>query len=231
MTLPTDAEILEAGAHGSVMAVVLALRVLADEGTPPSVPALVKLTGYSRSQVYEARKSMDELWPAWREPAAELSPNGSSPVDKTPPSGVSGPSDTLPFGGPADRTPVPVAPGWREAIGERMAAVVGARSWDLYADVYEPAWDLVLAGPNPNAGDGIALATHYIETVVGDELTAGDRSLVAMLIRQYGKAGIFGLSRAVGATENATVRDYYRYARQVCARIVAEIRANEGAAE
>lgn len=220
----TDDELLGAETvRGAPLAVAIAARALASGGIDPSVPAICERTGYSRSQVYDARKVLDAAFPGWRSAPPEPSTNGSGPPDQP------GPTEqtTLPIQAPeperATLAILQVQAPWQIAVSEKMAENAGRRSWDLYADVYAPAWDLMLGHHQDEetsaVGSCIAIAVHYLETVEARPLTDGERALIARLVRQYGKVSLYALSRAVGATETMDVRAYYRYARAVAERI------------
>ncbi|MCP4348668.1 MAG: hypothetical protein GY795_24585 [Desulfobacterales bacterium] len=133
--------------------------------------------------------------------------------------------DSLPGMAGAPNTPAR-RDAWRKPVGSRLAALQGRRSWDLYTDVYAPAWDeMMAAGGTP--GDAVALVCSFVETARGKPLDEMERGLVAKLVRLYGKAALYGMREAMGRTNDETARDWYRYGSQVARRTVAEIRRGE----
>lgn len=108
-----------------------------------------------------------------------------------------------------------VPPPWTVALAHYADINTGRRSWDLFADVYGPAYDLARA---EGISEAIALCVHFLETIDGEPLDARGRKLVAQLVRMNGKAALYGLAQAVGVTETDGMRDRYRYARVVAAR-------------
>jgi hypothetical protein len=84
--------------------------------------------------------------------------------------------------------------------------------------VVSPAYDEV----RDQVGDAIAVTAAFVEYLSGEALTPQQRKLVAVGIRQYGKAFAFGLAQAVGTTERWDVADWFRYARGVARRVNAD---------
>lgn len=115
---------------------------------------------------------------------------------------------------------VALRPAWQGAViargGEHLL-----RSRDLYRDVYAPAYDTVA----DQVDECVALVANYVEVMLDDRLTAAQRKQVAMLVRQYGKAALFGLNKALGVTDLDDFTQAYRYARAVAARVVRDHRS------
>lgn len=231
---PSDAELAAARLTASALAVALGLRALEHAGQAKTVEALMRLTGYGQSQVYEARALLKGRWPdlyrtnGTRDDsdqalsAAPESDSGQAELVKVPTTGTPG----LRAPRLADRHVDGPAPTWKRCLAERALAANG-RSWDLYDAVYAPAWDAVLEAtkdqPEPPYGDLIALTVHYVETVDGLELDAAARKQVAMLVRSHGKAALYGWTKALGITDHEpTAR--FRYARQVAERVVEDMK-------
>lgn len=107
-----------------------------------------------------------------------------------------------------------------------LTATGRVQSYNLAADVYLPAYSEL-----SDVRECIALAVDYVETLDDEELNPTDRALVAMLIRKFGKIGLYGLDVALGVTDEDTGRDRFRYARQVAARKLEELRAGRAARE
>lgn len=230
---PSDAELAASRLTASALAVALGLRALEHAGQAKTVEALMRLTGYSQTQVYEARAVLKGRWP-------DKFPNNGQDSGHVPPDqGFSGEPES--HSGQAELGIVPIrgglrarasgvpdkpAPVWKRCLAERALDSSNGRSWDVYTDCYAPAWDAVLEAtkddPEPPYGDLIALTVHYIETVDGSAL--GDdkaRGQVAKLVRSYGKAALYGWSQALGITDDdSTTR--FRYARQVAERVAEE---------
>lgn len=229
--MPSDRALLEAALSPAALAVALAVRVLTAEGTTPTVPKVQHLTGYGRTAVYDARAELRRRWPdEYPAPhgsgtAESATPDG--PIERTTPGQAVVPrldKAALMLPGVVDVAPAPRTglTLWREALAAATVPLDGARSWDAY-DVYASAWDQVLAAVGPEADpfpEVIALAIDYCERMTGEQV---DRKKVALLIRQFGKAGLFGLSKALGTTDGDTDRDRYRYARAVAARVVDDL--------
>lgn len=229
--MPTDAELAAARLPGAALAVALGVRALAAEGHKPTIEKLVTLTGYSRSQVYEARNVLQGRWPT-EYPQVRALPSGTPDTSARIPHTESGQADT-------GITPTTNGHGsllrgprtedvavWKRCVGAR-AITVNGRSWDAYDNVYAPAWDDVLEATDPAVipwGDLIALAAHYVEHMTGEKPDDAARKQVAMLVRGYGKAALYGLSQAMGITADDPT-DRFRYARQVAGRVVDELGA------
>jgi len=123
---------------------------------------------------------------------------------------------------------------WRTALAEVVVPMEGQRSWDAYT-VYSQAWDLIpdLIPPDddPTAdaalvvGNQIALAADFVRRMVDGLELEVDTRLIAMLVRQFGKAALWGLNKALGVTDELTTRDLYRYARATAANVVADLGA------
>lgn len=111
-------------------------------------------------------------------------------------------------------------PRWRTAITAHMDRITLARprSWDIWADVMSPAYDDV----RDDIGDAIAVTVAFLEYLTDEKLTDKERRMVAVGIRQHGKAFAWGLSRAVGATEEWSMSAWFRYARGAARRLDAE---------
>lgn len=232
--MPTDRELLEAQVRPATVAVALAVRVLEAEGVRPTVAKVMDLTGYGRSAVYDARAELRHHWP-----------------DQYPHQHGSGTAESAQVDGPPDRTPArrldPAAlilPGtavepaprqgltpWREALASCALPLNGSRSWDAY-DIYAVAWDALPDMIPPEAdptnavlvGNQIALTADYVERMTQEHV---DRAKVGLLVRQFGKAALYGLSKALGVTEHDTDQDRYRYARAVAGRVVEDLRSAE----
>lgn len=211
---PSDLQLAQADLPAGALRVALALRCIGERAT---VERIMALTGLPRSTVYDARNHLRRRF-------------GSQSEDSERPSEISEPPRSTAMrqyvaaGGPLpmdDR-----APAWKSALNERAIELAGRRSWDAWADVYAPAWD-TLARSTAQPGEFVALAVNYVETVDGFELTGDERALVARLIRSYGKAGLYGLHRACGVSDE-TPRDRYRYARRVAERTLADLRTDRG---
>jgi hypothetical protein len=218
--VPSDQELAAARLNGAAYAVALAVRVMRDRNEPTTIDALIAATGLSRSAIYDARATLRERWPDEyaRSPETRTAALEADPPSRTP-ARLAGVRLVQPAAAPA-------AAIWQAALARQALEHDGKRSWDAYRDVYSPAWDAVLdlvpASDDPTP-ELIALASHYVERVTGEPI---DRGPIAMLVRQYGKAALYGLSKAMGATDQSTMRDWYRYARAVAARTVQELGGN-----
>lgn len=245
--MPSDRELAAAKLPGSALAVALAVRALTAEGITPTVPKVMDLTGYGKSQVYEARLELRRRWPdeypegpatpvTWEFPDYRTPHSGTPdppPEDRTPARRLDKAALLLPG---TDVVPAPatgLAP-WRTALAEVVVPMEGQRSWDAYT-VYSQAWDLIPdlipADDDPAAdaalvvGNQIALAIDFVRRM-GDGLGLEvENGLIAMLVRQFGKASLYGLNKALGVTDELTTRDLYRYARATAANVVADLGA------
>lgn len=251
--MPSDEDLARARLSGSEYAVALAVRAIMAGGAAPTIERVIEMTGLSKTAVYDARNVLRARWPdKYGTPQARpveipqsrkipQSRNGAEPPDTdlhlvpTGPEAIGDPTPAridagrLALGGVRVPSTPEAAPAvWRQVLeGLALAAPADRRSWDVYVDAYGPAWDRVLAAVPEDrdpTGELIALTTHYVETVTGEPVTGEDRKVVAMLVRQFGKAGLYGISKALGATDGQHMRDWYRYARQVAARTVADLR-------
>lgn len=195
----TDAQLLAAGATESALKVALALRVLTGHVT---ISDVMRATGYSQSTVYKCRTELLELATAHEH------------------------TDQLELELPLERLPViadaPQMPTYKAALADGMAKLEGRRSFDVYRELFAPAYDVCrIAG----MGDCIAVVVAFVEYIDGETPSAADRDLIAKLVRQFGKAALYGLAQAIGVTNEETGRDRYRYARQVAKHTVAKITA------
>lgn len=107
----------------------------------------------------------------------------------------------------------------------------GRRSFDVYREVFSPAYDTVLNDPDidehERVGRLIGMACDYIAYVDGVRVEPEERRLVAKMVRQYGKAAMYGYSKALGVVEGGRV-DRFRYARVVAQRAVREMTDGNG---
>lgn len=229
--MPSHRELAGARLTASAYAVAHAVDALRAEGIAPTVAQVIEATGYSRAQVYEARAELRRRWPD-EYPAPHGSGTAESdgpdgPVERTTPGQAVVPrldKAALMLPGVVDVEPAPRRglTLWREALAAATVPLDGARSWDAY-DVYSDAWDQVLEAVPPDADpfrELIPLAVDYCERMTGEQV---DRKKIALLIRQFGKAALYGLSKALGTTDGDTDRDRYRYARAVAARVVDDL--------
>lgn len=235
----TDDEILAriaegASPSGAQLAVLIAWR--SGHGTVEKIQAV---TGYGRSTVYNARKWLDENMVGWRgngtraegspaeiaqataqaEIVAELVPHPEL-IDVAAPAEIPVAEHAVEvaedvIAAVATTSTVPV---WRRALADAAAAHVGEKSWDAYRHLYGPAADVCIA--EGAVGDLIALAADYWEVVTEDELDQRARKQVAVLIRNYGKAGLYGLNQAIGRTDTFAMSDHFRYATVVAQNVV-----------
>jgi hypothetical protein len=104
-----------------------------------------------------------------------------------------------------------------DVLTQRVQALAQRRSWDLLREVYYPAYDHAVE----DVRDCIGVVCHYVDTV-GGPLEREERALIAKLVRQYGKAALFGYHKALGITVDEP-RERYRYARQVAANVVRDM--------
>jgi hypothetical protein len=207
--------------------------------------ALAEATGYSEASVHNARRWLDRMMPDWRGPGTETPMLAPAPLDSDKGSCISGPDPEpalelevadLPVAEIVDDEPAPAKTRklavsrsrgpepWREYVGERMVGLNGKRSWDLYADVYSPVADRLVAESKVN--DLIAITLDYLAAVTGDEIESTDRARVAQLVRKHGKAALHGMNEAIGRTEDLDVGARVRYASAVCKRTMAQIRSD-----
>lgn len=231
--MPTDDELARSDVPPAAIRVALAVRAIQARGEDVSIERVMAVTGHGRTQVYEARAELRRRWPdEYRQSGNPESgepdcPDIRKPAGQTPARRLDRAALILP--GTAVEVAQPAMPAngvalWREALAEVVVPMDGQRSWDAYA-IYSLAWDYVNERTElgeERVGNHVGLACDFVRAATGDpELV--DRALVSMLVRQYGKAGLYGLSRAVGVTEAHTSRDWYRYARQVASATVAEL--------
>jgi hypothetical protein len=193
----TDAQLL--AATDTAVKVALAIRVLHGHVT---VEEVMRATGYAKSTVYRCRTELLAIATAHEH------------------------TDQLALELPLERLPVvpdkPGLPVWQAALAERMPALEGRRSFDVYRDLFAPAFDQCKLA---SVGDCIAITVAFVEYLDGEPLGTDDRALVAKLVRRFGKAAMYGLAQALGVTREDDGKDRYRYARQVAQRTVEEITA------
>ena len=244
--MPTDDQLAAADLSGGAIRVALAHRAMVARGEAPTVEKIMVATGLGKTAVYEGRKALRRAFGAEYQPpdqAVSANPNGDSasaeppkralvPRLRRPDVVAPAPNGDLVPAYPEDPDPRPI---WRVKLEDTLVILADRgplRSWDLWKDLYEPTWDLICLTVPPDQDPTpqcIGLAAHYVASVLGPDgddggMTGEDRRLVAMLVRQYGKAGLYGITRALGVTESPGGRSWYPYARRVAERIVAEIR-------
>lgn len=114
-------------------------------------------------------------------------------------------------------------PAWQAVIGRRLAELDTTGSWDLL-DPYVDAWDEIhdMVPSSTAMGNLIALTCDYVSQVTGEAPPEQDRSRIAMLVRQHGKAVLLGYSKALGTTQDETPEARFRYARGVINRFIRE---------
>lgn len=230
--------------------VFLAKMVLEADDEPVTVEGIMRLTGLGKSTVYRGRSELNDRFPtpgtgpklSTRRPQVEdgdivsndqgkhedvvrLSTESTAPTTTRSRSQLSlrsSRAETVSDPG----LPIPL---WRQAVMAKMTELTATgrvQSYNLAADVYLPAYSEL-----SDVRECIALAVDYVETLDDEELNPTDRALVAMLIRKFGKIGLYGLDVALGVTDEDTGRDRFRYARQVAARKLEELRAGRAARE
>lgn len=236
--MPTDLELAQAQLPGCAVVVALAHRAITESGQRATVERIMATTGLGKTAVYDARRELRRRWPDEYPPGA---PQPNHPTDDS--ADADPPPMRKPAGQEVERRldhAALIFPGthiepasstgltpWREALAAAVVPLDGRRSWDSY-DIYSSAWDRLLellpetADPTGAGlmGNLIALAIDFVERATGETV---DRRRIALLIRQFGKAGLFGLSKAVGIADTDT--DTYRYARAVAAGVVEQIRS------
>lgn len=240
-----DVELLAASRAGnappaSVWAVVAALRQLDEAGNPaPKVAEIAERTNLDGSTIHRAREWLDRSLPGWRggTPAPGdhngASTNGHRPaVVELAPVAATVPAPRATSSAPAIPGASAIKPSlvWRNAVAERMAAVQGAKTWDLYVDIYGPAADAARdAGGSIN--DLIALAVHMLETIRNVKVTKTERGRIAQLVRLHGKAVLLGIAEAIPRVADDDVGAILRYATAVCRSTHRKIRTaqQEGA--
>lgn len=199
-----------ARATANAMAVVLAYRVLAREGTEPTVNAIARETGLQPRHACSARAWLDEHAPGWRWTAGvDPAPEVQAPLVLVPP-------------------PLPAnteMPPWRIALARARETINGRRSWDLYADVYAKAADDVFA--HGQIGDLIALTVDYLEQSTDDDLSGPERRRVAELVRNYGKTALYAIHEALPRAEGGT-KAMLTYANVVAKSTLNKIRNGGG---
>lgn len=235
--MPSDAELARAEVSPAAIRVALAVRVLRAEGGRVTIERIMDATGHGKTQVYEARAELRRRWPDEFGTPESGEPD---PPDTRKPAGQMVPAPRLDKAAlllpGTDVQPAPstgLAP-WRTALAEVVVPMEGQRSWDAYT-VYSQAWDLIpdLIPPDddPTAdaalvvGNQIALAADFVRRMVDGLELEVDTRLIAMLVRQFGKAALWGLNKALGVTDELTTRDLYRYARATAANVVADLGA------
>lgn len=228
------ADVLRAGLNPTCLAVAVAYRTIVDDGEEPTVEKVMALAQLGRSTIYEARKQLDQAFPGWRDDLVQ--PNGQLPVESATPEPESAVLDNGAMAldpGPPDRTTEAqdlaeqedVAL-WRAAVSTQLAATAGVRSWDLYGDVYSPAWDTLAKAGVEDPGEYIALTAHYVESVLGEPVEGQGRALVARMVREFGKAALYGWQAALKLPD-VEPAELHRYARVVAQRTVRELRGRE----
>lgn len=187
---------------GAVLAFVIGYRATVDTGLDTTHAAQIAgVTGYTPSAMHRARKWLDEALPGW-EPLPGMSELAPPPAAQVAPT-----------------------PTWRRAISEQMIRLQGRKSWDMYADVYSPAADIVFH--YGEIGDLIAITIDFLEAVTGEEIDTPERSRIAKLVRAEGKAALYGLGEAVHRVDTQTVPEYVRYAVAVCKKVNRSVRTRE----
>lgn len=233
--------------------VALAKMVLESRDEAVTVEGIMRVTGLGKSTVYRGRSELNDRFPdpgtapepvdnpvdsVDKEPSVTLSADQQNDIDVTPVSHIS--TDLLLLQGQehtshyvrgaqeVSEAGPPVIPLWRQAVMAKMTALAsdGApQSWNLAADVYLPAYSQIQAALGGDINDCIALAVDYVETIDDEKISAEDRALVAKLIRKFGKVGLWSLDVAIGVTNEDDGRDRFRYARQVAAGKLEELRS------
>jgi hypothetical protein len=117
---------------------------------------------------------------------------------------------------------VPEPPPLGEAVAAHAAGLAGARSWDLYADVYAPAADVCFA--SGDIGELIALTVNYLEQETGAKLERADRSRVAQMVRRHGKTALYAFREAMPRVDVQTVPEFCKCATAVASRTAYKIR-------
>jgi hypothetical protein len=110
-----------------------------------------------------------------------------------------------------------VCPRWQSAIAQRMDVITRTRprSWDIWSDVMSPAYDDV----RDDVNEAIAVTVAFLEYLTDEPLTNDQRKVIAVGIRKHGKSFAFGLSKAIGSTDEWSVQSWFRYASGVAKRI------------
>lgn len=239
--------------------VFIAKMILETDGEPVTIESIMRETGLGKSTVYRARKEVNARFPSAgnnetpgdnpvdsvdNETSDTLSADLQNDIDVTREIHTS--TDLLLLqdqehtshyvrgAQEVSEAGPPVIPLWRQAVMSRMTALAAngrPQSWNLAADVYLPAYSEIQSAPGGDIGECIALAVDYVETIDDEKLNQTDRGLVAKLIRKYGKVGLFALDVAIGVTDEDDGRDRFRYARQVAAAKLEELRARRTARE
>jgi hypothetical protein len=117
---------------------------------------------------------------------------------------------------------------WRHAVEQRLEAVKGARTWDLYADVYGPAADIAREHGG-GIGELIALTVHMVGTIRGEKVTGGERARISQLVRFHGKVVLFAIAEAIPRVDDPSISAVIRYAAVVCRTSHQRIRAGQAA--
>lgn len=237
----------------TALRVFIARMILQADEEPVTIEAIMRITGLGKSTVYRGRSELIARFPELTGPPEpgdksvgnvdnfsgdEQGADLQNDIDETP--DIHNPQALLLLQGqdhvshyvrdaPAvsnERLPIPL---WRQAVVAKMTELTATgrvQSYNLAADVYLPAYSEL-----SDVRECIALAVDYVETLDDAELNPTDRALVAKLIRKFGKIGLYGLDVALGVTDEDTGRDRFRYARQVAARKLEELRAGRAARE
>lgn len=199
-----------------------ALNLLQTQGRPLTIERVMEVTGLSRAHVYTARNDLETVVRDSRNVNRDIRPLTSDVViqeSEIPDKSLELERATVHTivhnqGVNGDEPP----PLWQQAVTNAAANVDITKSRDLFHEVFAPAYDVVRG----EIGECIGLAAGYVETATGERLSNDDRKKIALLVRTYGKAGVFGIHQALGITETST--DLLRYARATATRIVRENR-------
>lgn len=112
---------------------------------------------------------------------------------------------------------------YRVAIRKRVAALAGRRSWDVYREVFAPAYDDVVAATG-DALECVAVVLAFVEYVLGEPPPAQLRALIGRDVRAFGKSALYGYDQALAAGVEDPMA-IHRYALTVARRVMNEKRS------
>lgn len=109
---------------------------------------------------------------------------------------------------------------WETALANRTTEITTGRprSWDLCADLYLPLWDELADAPH----ELVMLCCHFVETLTAEHATEDERRMIALGVKMHGKIFLAALNEAIGATDDWCIKAWFRYARAVCQRRLAQ---------
>lgn len=141
----------------------------------------------------------------------------------TRPSRPAGPSAGTPALFDLPAAPVRLRPArYHQVLTERAAALAGRRSWDLWHDLFGPAYDQVLAETG-DVSECVAVTVAYAESVLGGPADPRLRALIGRAVRTHGKAGAYGYREALDRLDGDNPADLHRYALAVARRVTRDL--------